>query len=267
MAERRMFARSIVDSDAFLDMPISARLLYYDLGMAGDDDGFVGSPRKIMRMVGATEDDMKLLIAKQFIIPFDSGIVVIRHWKTHNYIRGDRYKPTQYQDEKVLLAEDTNKNYALRLPVGIPDGNQVSPNCLPSGSIGKVRLGEYREDILSGKSDLAPQEDEKAADQIKAVIDYLNQKTGKAYRAATKATQRHISARFAEGYTVEDCRQVIDDRCRAWGNPPAPGKDDMRLYLRPETLFGSKFEGYLNNISGQKVDADHDPATGIKFAN
>ena len=91
MAERRMFAKTIIDSDAFLDMPISARLLYYDLSMRADDDGFVNSPKKIMRIVGASEDDLKVLITKKFIIPFDSGIVVIKHWKIHNYIAKDNY--------------------------------------------------------------------------------------------------------------------------------------------------------------------------------
>lgn len=113
MAERRMFAKSIIDSDAFLDMPVSARLLYYDLGMRGDDDGFVNSPRKIMRVVGASYDDMKLLIAKKFIIPFDNGVVVIKHWRIHNYIQRDRYKETNYKELKAMLAVDENGAYKI----------------------------------------------------------------------------------------------------------------------------------------------------------
>ena len=96
MAERRMFAKSIVDSDAFLEMPMSARLLYYDLSMRADDDGFVNSPRKIMKFVGATNDDMNILIARKFVIAFDNGVVVIKHWRIHNYIQSDRYKETNY---------------------------------------------------------------------------------------------------------------------------------------------------------------------------
>lgn len=84
MAERRMFAKSIIDSDTFMDMPTSSRLLYFDLSMRADDDGFVNSPKKIMRMTGASQDDLKMLIAKSFIIPFESGVVVIKHWKIHN---------------------------------------------------------------------------------------------------------------------------------------------------------------------------------------
>ena len=91
MAERRMFAKTIIDSDAFLDMPMSARLLYYDLGMRADDDGFINSPKKIMRMIGASNDDVNILIARKFVIPFDSGVVVIKHWRINNYLRNDRY--------------------------------------------------------------------------------------------------------------------------------------------------------------------------------
>ena len=98
-----MFAKTIIDSDAFLDMPMSARLLYYDLSMRADDDGFNNAPKKIMRTIGATTDDMNILIARKFVIPFDSGVVVIKHWKIHNYIAKDRYKETKYKEECFKL--------------------------------------------------------------------------------------------------------------------------------------------------------------------
>lgn len=113
MAERRMFAKTIIDSDAFLEMPISARLLYYDLSMRADDDGFNNSPRKVMRTIGATNDDMNILIARKFIIPFENGVVVIKHWRIHNYIRKDTYKETNYKDEKARLEYDENNAYRL----------------------------------------------------------------------------------------------------------------------------------------------------------
>ena len=113
MAERRMFAKTIIDSDAFLDMPLSAQCLYFHLSMRADDDGFINNPKKIQRMIGAADDDLKLLIAKKFIIPFDSGIVVIKHWKIHNYIQRDRYKETVYQEEKALLTVKDNNAYTL----------------------------------------------------------------------------------------------------------------------------------------------------------
>ena len=114
MAERRMFAKTIIDSDAFLDMPVTARLLYYDLGMRADDDGFINSPKKIMRITGASSDDMNILIMRKFIIPFDSGVVVIKHWRIHNYIRKDTYVETKYKDEKEQLTLDENNAYTTK---------------------------------------------------------------------------------------------------------------------------------------------------------
>lgn len=113
MAEKRMFAKSIVDSDAFLDMPLSAQALYFHLSMRADDEGFINNPKKIQRMVGASDDDIKILIAKRFIIPFDSGIVVIKHWRIHNYIRADRLTATKYQEEREMLDIKDNGAYTL----------------------------------------------------------------------------------------------------------------------------------------------------------
>ena len=114
MAERRMFAKTIIDSDAFIDMPVTARLLYYDLAMRADDDGFVNAPKKIMRMVGASQDDLSILILRKFILPFDNGVVVIKHWRIHNYIRKDTYSETPYTEQKALLELDENKAYRFR---------------------------------------------------------------------------------------------------------------------------------------------------------
>ena len=111
MAERRMFAKTIVLSDAFLDMPLSARCLYFTLGMLADDDGFVNSPKSIMRQAGASTDDLNLLMAKRFILAFDSGVIVIKHWRIHNYIQKDRYKESKYMEEKSTLKIDQNGAY------------------------------------------------------------------------------------------------------------------------------------------------------------
>lgn len=140
MAERRMFSKTIIDSDMFLDMPTSSRLLYFDLSMRADDDGFVNSPKKIIRMTGASQDDLKLLIAKNFIIPFESGVVVIKHWKIHNYIRNDRYKPTICQEEMAMLEETASKEYVL--DSGIPMVDQTETQY----RLGKDRLGKDRLD-------------------------------------------------------------------------------------------------------------------------
>ena len=141
MAERRMFAKTIIDSDAFIDMPVTSRLLYYDLAMRADDDGFVNSPKKIMRMVGASETDLAVLVQKKFIIPFESGIVVIKHWKIHNYIQSDRYKPTAYKEEKALLEVKENKAYRLMDTECIQNGYNLDTQV----RLGKDRLGKDRE--------------------------------------------------------------------------------------------------------------------------
>ena len=147
MAERRMFAKTIIDSDAFLDMPLSTQSLYFHLSMRADDDGFINNPKKIQRMIGASDDDLKLLIAKNFIIPFESGIVVIKHWKIHNYIQSDRYKPTVYQEERELLEMKKNKAYTLSESLEIEEETE----CIHNGysletqvRLGKDRLGKDR---------------------------------------------------------------------------------------------------------------------------
>lgn len=126
MAERRMFSKAIIDSDMFLDMPLTAQALYFHMSMRADDDGFVDNPKKIQRMVGASDDDFKLLIAKQFLIVFDNGIIVIKHWKIHNYIQKDRYKPTIYQNERAQLYEEKNKMYTLCKPTE----NELETECI-----------------------------------------------------------------------------------------------------------------------------------------
>lgn len=116
MARKRMFDIEIVDTDLFLEMPQSTQNLYFHLGMRADDDGFISNPKKIIRTIGANEDDLKLLITKKFIIPFETGVIVIRHWKINNYLRADRYTETIYKDEKRLLTEDENGIYNIGLP-------------------------------------------------------------------------------------------------------------------------------------------------------
>lgn len=141
MAERRMFAKTIIDSDAFLDMPLSSQALYFHLSMRADDEGFINNPRKIVRMVNASNNDMDILTAKKFIIPFDSGVVVIKHWKIHNYIRGDRFHATKYEEERSQLTEKDNGAYT-RVSVGIPSDNQLGDKRETEVRLGKVRLGK-----------------------------------------------------------------------------------------------------------------------------
>ena len=142
MAERRMFTQKIIDSDAFLDMPLSSQALYFHLNMRADDDGFVNNPKKIQRMIGASEDDLKVLIAKRFILTFENGVIVIKHWRMHNLLRKDRYNPTVYQEEYHKLTVKENGSYTEHgnqmATNWQPDGNQLAPQV----SIGKDSIGK-----------------------------------------------------------------------------------------------------------------------------
>ena len=153
MAEKRMFTMKIIDSDAFLDMPLSSQALYFHLNMRADDDGFVNNPKKIQRMVGASDDDLKLLIVKRFILAYESGVIVIKHWRMHNTLRKDRYTPTQYTEEMETLLIKDNGSYTektIELPAGNlvattwqPDGNQSAPQySIDKNSIDKDSLVE-----------------------------------------------------------------------------------------------------------------------------
>lgn len=145
MAERRMFAKTIVMSDSFLDMPLGARCLYMTMGMLADDDGFVNAPKAIMRQTGATQDDLKVLIAKKFVIPFESGIIVIKHWRINNYLQKDRILPTKYQDELAELTIEGNGAYSkseciqssVYTSTVYTDKDSIDKNRIDKDSIGK----------------------------------------------------------------------------------------------------------------------------------
>ena len=117
MAEKRMFSKKIIDTDWFMDMPASTQNLYFHLSMRADDDGFVASPKRIIKLVGASDDDYKLLIVKKFIIPFDSGVCVITDWRINNYLRADRHSDTVYTEEKKSLSIDENGRYVAGIPL------------------------------------------------------------------------------------------------------------------------------------------------------
>ena len=226
MAQRRMFSKKVTDTDVFLDMPLSAQALYFHLNMHADDDGFIDNTKTIQRMIGSNEDDRKLLIAKQFILPFDTGVVVIKDWRVHNYIQGDRYHKTQYINEKNQLIVEENNTYTKCI--------QDVSNMDTQVRLGKDRLGKVSKDILSGS-------DEPDHLPYKEIVDYLNQNTGSKYRSSGAKTKKLIKSRFNEGFSLDDFKQVIDIKSAQWL------KDQkMNKFLRPETLFGSKFESYLN---------------------
>lgn len=153
MADKRMFSKQIIDSDAFLDMPLSSQALYLHLNMRADDDGFVNNPKKIQRMIQCSAGDMEMLVAKRFVIPFESGVCVIKHWLIHNYIRKDTYKETVYTDEKEMLFMKENKSYTLNPsePIFLPSDELVdeSSRSIDKNRIDKISLDKNSIEYIS----------------------------------------------------------------------------------------------------------------------
>lgn len=143
MANKRMFALDVIDTDRFCDMPISARLLYYELGMRGDDEGFVQNPKKIMLTTGTTADDLKILAAKGYVILFDSGVLVITHWRQNNFIQKDRFHETTCLAEKAQIQTTDSKIYEL-----LPSGNKLDTPCIRTVSDleAQIRLDKTRKE-------------------------------------------------------------------------------------------------------------------------
>ncbi len=232
MANKRMFSLSVVDTDRFLEMPISSRLLYYELGMRADDDGFVDNWKKILLFTGLKEDDMKVLIAKKFVLPFESGVIVIKHWRMNNYLQSDRKKSTTYQKELGMLDISKGGEYFFKENVENKGSNKI---CIQNAdkvdtqySIDKYSIDKNSIEYIYNVED------------INEVIEYLNKKAETNYKKNTKSTITKIKARFKEGFTIDDFKLVIDKKCEEWKNT------EMEKYLRPDTLFGTKFESYLN---------------------
>lgn len=237
MAKRRMFSMEIIDTDNFIEMPRDSRLLYYELCMRADDDGFVSSPKKILKVVGCSDKDLELLIDKNFVIPFSSGVIAIRHWKLHNYIQKDRYKSTIYVDEKSLIKQGENGVY-------IQIDDTMDTKCVHDGYSGKVRLGKVR----LGKVSLV-----KDVTLVEQVIDYMNGLAGTNFKSTTKKTQSLINARVKEGATLEELVSVVYYKYQTWVVKPFKFSNGVMsdTYFRPNTLFGTKFEEYLEDYKKQ----------------
>ena len=182
MAERRMFRKTIVLSDRFLDMPLGARCLYMTMGMLADDDGFVNSPKSIMRQTGATEDDMKILIRKKFILPFESGVIVIKHWRINNYLQKDRYKETKYLEEKAQLRIDEKGAYTASAP------------CIQSVYTDKVNIGKVKLDYIS----FSKNENKKIYDDLSELTERELLK-----RSMTNAEEQQL-AQLVNDYTEKE---------------------------------------------------------------
>ena len=193
MAERRMMSKKVIHSDAFLDMPISTQNLYFHLLLEGDDDGFVNSPKRVQRTIGASDDDAKLLLAKRFILSFDSGVIVIKHWRMHNYIQKDRYKETTHLEEKQKLHLKDNNVYTL------------DTNCTPS--IGKDRLGKDSKEKVEFKSNVFSDSE---LNQIKSYRSLIK-KPFKTQQAVTGLSNSFKEC-YDAGYTFKQLFDLMQEK-------------------------------------------------------
>lgn len=209
MAEKRMFTMKIIDSDAFLDMPLSTQALYFHLSMRADDDGFINNPKKIQRTIGASEDDLKLLILKRFVLCFENGVIAIKHWRMHNTLRKDRYTPTQYQDEFSRLGIKANNAYTDRVSISEPDwqpdGNQVAPQ----NREGEVSVEEISKEIGEGSVETAADEAPASVPSrvnYEAIKDLYNRicLSYPACKSLSDDRKKAIKARFSSGRTMAD---------------------------------------------------------------
>ena len=236
MAERRMVSKTIMQTQKFLRLPLETQALYVHLVINSDDDGIVEA-FPVVRMIGASEDSLGLLVIKQFIKPLNQDMVYfITDFNEQNKIRPDRHKPSIHRDLAIQqlglevdgsrLVEPGKAVLELKEECQTVDG-QVTDKC--PHSIGKDSIG--KDSIGKDSIDNIP---------YKEIIDYLNSKTGKNYRDNVQKNRSLIKARWSEGYRLDDFKHVIDNMVKDWSGTK------YAKYLRPETLFGTKFDGYLN---------------------
>ena len=243
MAERRMVSKTIMQTQKFLRLPLETQALYVHLVINSDDDGIVEA-FPVVRMIGASEDSLGLLVIKQFIKPLNQDMVYfITDFNEQNKIRPDRHKPSIHRNLAIQqlglevdgsrLVEPGKAVLELTEEGQAVDG-QVTDEC--PHSIGQGSIGQ-------GSIDNIP---------YKEIIDYLNSKTGKKYRDNVQKNKSLIKARWSEGYRLEDFKQVIDNMVKDWSGTK------YAKYLRPETLFGTKFDGYLNqgNVVNREKKTD-----------
>lgn len=202
MAERRMFAKTIIDSDAFLDMPLSTQALYFHLSMRADDDGFINNPKKIQRMLGASDDDLKILLSKKFLIPFESGVCVIKHWRIHNYVRNDRYKKTLYQEEKQHLEIKENGAYTT-VKIGMPNADHATTIGIPlvGNRDTQVRLGKDSID-----KDIYTDEQKQIAEKV-----YLKYSSFMRNGIKKRAIEQILKILKSKNFAYEDFRIILSN--------------------------------------------------------
>ena len=253
MAERRMFARTVVNSDIFLDMPAATRALYFHLGMEADDDGFLNNPKGLVRYFGASQDDLKMLISKGFVIPFESGAIVIRHWKQSNYIQKDRYRPTKCTEEMNRLTV-LNGVYSM-------DTERIQSVSVmdTQDRIGKDRIGKDRIETGECEGEGAPSgADARPPIDYQEIVDDYN-KTCTSLPKCTKlsdARRKAIAARL-RSYTREEIHRAFE---LAQESEFMTGRNDRDWtasldWIMKDTNMAKILDGNYSNRKGRENDA------------
>ena len=248
MAEKRMFSKEIIDTGWVMDMPASTQDLYFHLSMRADDDGFVASPKRIIKLIGATEDDYKILIAKKFIIPFESGVCVISDWRINNYLRTDRYTETTYKDEKNMLTLNENGKYQLGIPSGIPMVTPVlsisNSNTISNSNINKDRVvgeekklkhkyGEFKRVLLTDEEleklnkEFGEEKTQKAITYLDEYIEMKGAKYKSHYLAMRKWVFNAVEEKEQKSAKTNDKDKSTKDK---QGGRQYSSKDYQRLY-------------------------------------
>lgn len=243
MAQRRMTSLDVVDTDAFLDMPVSAQLLYFHLNVRADDDGFIANPRRVMRTIQVAGDDLKILVAKKFLIEFSDGVCVVKHWRVNNFIRKDLYKGTQYLDLKRTLyirpngAYTLNENGAMPVPDGffnlnevteeIQEKQQISPTITLTQRKRSVNSGKDRIGKVSTVKQLPPQSggaevDDDLSKAINPVIELFKDINPSYTRLYAQKPQRAALERLIKTHGIEKITSVITFLPRSNGAKYAP---------------------------------------------
>ena len=245
MAERRMFAKTIVLSDAFLDMPLGARCLYMTMGMLADDDGFVNAPKSIMRQCGASDDDLKVLISKKFVIPFESGVIVIKHWRINNYLQKDRTQPTKYIEELSSLTVDENGAYTQPC---IHDCVYIDKNSIDKDSIDKDSIGE---------GNLTLSKDKVCSTEVLRILEAWNSLGLSNVKKIVPGTNREqlLKNRIKEYGTDEILRAIENVRNSAFlkGQNKQGWIITFDWFIRPNN-FPKVLDGNYKDGSGSKLD-------------
>lgn len=253
-----MFAKTIIDSDAFLDMPLSTQALYFHLSMRADDDGFVNNPKKIMRMTGSSQNEMEILLAKKFLIGFESGVVVIKHWKIHNYIQKDRYKPTVYTEEKALLTVKGNKGYSL------------DTECIQDvySSDTQVRLGKDSIELGKDSIELEDVSKDTCTNKFELIINKWNDLGLQKLLAINPNTNRSklLNARMNE-YGLENIMQAIENINNSSflkGQNKKGWTITFDWLIKPNNFIKVLEGNYNDNKGGAEVGADRKGNTELK---